>query len=30
MYLNSGDWVENASSLEFNDGKWTLFKFDGE
>ncbi len=26
-YLNSGDWVENLSSLEFVDGKWTIFRF---
>lgn len=28
QYLNSGDWVENATSLEFNDGKWTLFRYE--
>lgn len=27
-YLNSGDWVENLTSLEYNKGKWTLFKYD--
>ncbi|MFZ4549221.1 MAG: UDP-2,3-diacylglucosamine diphosphatase, partial [Bacteroidales bacterium] len=26
-YLNSGDWVENLSSLEFADGKWSIFRF---
>lgn len=26
-YLNSGDWVENLSALEFANGKWTIFKF---
>ena len=26
-YLNSGDWVENLSSLEFTDGKWSIFRF---
>ncbi|NCA20805.1 MAG: UDP-2,3-diacylglucosamine diphosphatase, partial [Crocinitomicaceae bacterium] len=25
-YLNSGDWVENSTSLEYNFGKWTLYK----
>jgi hypothetical protein len=27
-YLNSGDWVENLSALEYTDGKWTLFHFE--
>jgi UDP-2,3-diacylglucosamine pyrophosphatase LpxH len=26
-YLNSGDWVENLSALEFNDGKWSIYRF---
>lgn len=26
-YMNSGDWIENLTSLEFNKGKWTLYKF---
>jgi UDP-2,3-diacylglucosamine pyrophosphatase LpxH len=26
-YLNSGDWIENLSSLEYNDGKWKIFYF---
>ena len=26
MYLNSGDWVENLTSLEYNRRKWTLYK----
>ena len=25
-YLNSGDWVENLTSLEYNLSKWTLYK----
>ena len=25
-YLNSGDWVENLSALEYNQGMWTLFR----
>lgn len=25
-YLNSGDWVENATALEYTEGKWTLYK----
>lgn len=28
MYLNSGDWIENLTALEFTDGEWTLFKFE--
>ena len=27
-YLNSGDWIENLTSLEYNHGKWSLRKFD--
>jgi len=26
-YLNSGDWVENLSALEFADGEWSIYKF---
>ena len=29
-YLNSGDWVENLSALEFKNGEWTIFKFNDE
>jgi UDP-2,3-diacylglucosamine pyrophosphatase LpxH len=25
-YLNSGDWVENLSALEYNLGTWTLYR----
>ena len=25
MYLNSGDWVENLTSLEYHKGKWRLY-----
>ena len=28
MYLNSGDWIENLSALEYHHGNWTLFRFD--
>src|SRR5690606_2409160 len=24
LYLNSGDWVENCSALEYNHGQWKL------
>lgn len=26
FYLNSGDWVENCTALEFKEGEWTLYK----
>ena len=26
-YLNSGDWVENLTSLEFSNNKWNLFRY---
>ena len=25
MYLNSGDWVENSTALEYHDGAWKLY-----
>lgn len=27
-YLNSGDWVENLTALEFNNGKWNIYQYD--
>ncbi len=27
-YLNSGDWVENLTALEYNAKAWTVFKYD--
>jgi len=27
QYLNSGDWIENLSALEYNNGKWTIFQY---
>ena len=27
-YLNSGDWIENLSYLEYQKGKWELLYFD--
>ncbi|MBR9920751.1 MAG: UDP-2,3-diacylglucosamine diphosphatase [Bacteroidetes bacterium] len=27
-YLNSGDWVESLTALEYNWGKWTLYEYD--
>ena len=26
-YLNSGDWIENLSSLEYSNGEWTIYRF---
>lgn len=26
-YLNSGDWVENLTALEYHKGAWTLFRY---
>ena len=28
LYLNSGDWIENLTALEYTDGKWSIYKFD--
>jgi UDP-2,3-diacylglucosamine pyrophosphatase LpxH len=25
MYLNSGDWVENLTALEYNQGTWKIY-----
>ncbi|MDB5283547.1 MAG: hypothetical protein JWO06_2622, partial [Bacteroidota bacterium] len=27
QYLNSGDWVENMTALEYNEGQWKLVWF---
>lgn len=27
MYLNSGDWIENRTALEYNNNKWTVFRY---
>jgi UDP-2,3-diacylglucosamine pyrophosphatase LpxH len=27
-YLNSGDWIENLTSLEYNNNRWKLFEYD--
>ena len=26
-YLNSGDWIENLTSLEYNNGQWKIFNY---
>ena len=28
FYLNSGDWIENLTSLEYNNKKWKLYQHD--
>ena len=28
MYLNSGDWIENLTALEYVNGSWNLFRFE--
>jgi UDP-2,3-diacylglucosamine pyrophosphatase LpxH len=27
-YLNSGDWIENLTALEYNDGAWNLYQYE--
>ncbi len=27
LYLNSGDWVENLTSLEYVNGEWSIYRF---
>ncbi|TNE52628.1 MAG: UDP-2,3-diacylglucosamine diphosphatase [Bacteroidetes bacterium] len=27
-YMNSGDWVEHLTALEFHNGKWQLYQYD--
>jgi len=27
MYLNSGDWIENLTALEYAEGKWSIYKY---
>ena len=29
-YLNSGDWIENLTALEYNNKEWTLYKYNPE
>lgn len=30
IYLNSGDWIENLTALEYHKGKWSLFQYQDE
>ncbi len=27
MYLNSGDWIENLTALEYNQGTWDIYEY---
>ncbi|MDO9039144.1 MAG: UDP-2,3-diacylglucosamine diphosphatase, partial [Lutibacter sp.] len=27
-YLNSGDWVENLTALEYNNKQWSIYKYE--
>jgi len=27
-YLNSGDWIENLTSLEYHNNEWTIYQYD--
>ena len=27
VYLNSGDWIENLTALEYNNGNWVIYKY---
>lgn len=28
IYMNSGDWIENLTALEYNDNEWEIFHYD--
>lgn len=30
MYMNSGDWVENLTALEYKQGNWEIFRYDAK
>ncbi|WP_417610317.1 UDP-2,3-diacylglucosamine diphosphatase [Owenweeksia hongkongensis] len=30
VYLNSGDWIENLTALEYNDGVWQMYHYQNE
>jgi len=30
IYMNSGDWVESLTALEYNDKQWTIFQYKPE
>jgi len=30
IYLNSGDWIENLTALEYNKKEWSLYRYENE
>jgi hypothetical protein len=28
IYMNSGDWIENLTALEYNNGQWEIYQYD--
>lgn len=28
IYLNSGDWIENLTALEYDEGEWKIYQYD--
>ena len=28
LYLNSGDWIENLTALEYNKKRWKMYRFE--
>lgn len=30
LYLNSGDWIENLTALEYNKGKWSIYHYNND
>lgn len=30
LYLNSGDWIENLTALEYNSERWTIYFYDAD
>ncbi len=30
IYLNSGDWIENLSALEYKDGRWEIYRHESQ
>ena len=30
LYLNSGDWIENLTALEYNNGSWEIYYYEND
>ena len=30
LYLNSGDWIENLTALEYDKGEWRIYSYEKE